>query len=287
MIQRQEPWPQERRERLIVLAAEGWTASEVGIQLGLTRNAVLGYAHRNGIKFPMTARKIAMVGRGVRRPREPKAPREPKSQKFPLNHPARLSRPFGTRAFSDDKIAIAIAARLAGASRPKAARLIGAGEQILSRWEGIPELAARGRDLFERARADAAERSAKARELAAIEAETARLTMERTNWPILGRMSERHRDIMERRIAGQTLQEIAVGYGITRERVRQIEAKWRSLGLIVPGTRELSKAAVAQFGWREPLRRGPKPKTVPRAPDYWARKVAEAIAAHPIEGARG
>jgi hypothetical protein len=252
MNQRHDAWPIERRNRLIALASAGWTASEVGIQLGLSRSSVLGYAHRNGIKFPMTARKAAMVGRYPRRAREPKPPREPNFQKFGPDHPARKSRPFGQRAFSDDQIAIAIAARLAGASLPKAARLIGAGQQILSKWVGIPELAEAGRALFERARADAAERAAKARELAAFEAETARSTRERINWPILGRMSEKHRDIMERRIAGQTLQEIGDAYGITRERVRQIEVKWRMQGLVVPGARPLSEASLKMFPDRSP-----------------------------------
>lgn len=267
MIRHQEPWPQERRERLIFLAAEGWTASEVGIQLGLTRNAILGYAHRNGIKFPMTARKAAKIGRGVRRPREPKAPKSTRGRFVPADHPMRRHRERSSRAFTDAEIAVAIAARLAGQSANKSARMIRASAQSLTKnWLKQPELVAAGRALFERAKADAAAKAAIERERADIAAETQRLAQERTNWPILGRMSERHRDIMERRIAGQTLQEVGDAFSVTRERIRQIEVKWRSQGLIVPGARELSARALDKLGWREPRKCGPKAKAV----DFWS-----------------
>jgi hypothetical protein len=86
-------------------------------------------------------------------------------------------------------------------------------------------------------------------------------------------MPERHRAILERRIAGQTLQEIGEAFGITRERVRQIEVKWRTQGLIVPGARPLSDVSAARLGWHEPKRRGPKPKT---PTDFWAVAMAAA-----------
>lgn len=259
-------WPPERHARLLVLVDAGLSAKEVGVQLGLSRNAILGYAHRKGIKFPLTAEKGARCkgGRPKREPRPAAAPRERHEKgpsKFRPDHPIRTPRPFGVRAFADDKIAVAIAARLAGASRPKAAALIGAGQQILSQWEKKPELAALGQELFRRARADAAERAAKARELAALAAETTRITRERINWPILGRMPERHRDIMERRIAGDTLQDVGDAFGVTRERIRQIEVRWRSQGLIVPGARELSAISLARFGWHPPQRKGRKSAT--------------------------
>ena len=39
-------WPDERLEALKVLVAQGLSASEIGNELGITRNAVIGKAHR-------------------------------------------------------------------------------------------------------------------------------------------------------------------------------------------------------------------------------------------------
>jgi GcrA cell cycle regulator len=45
-------WPQEKIDRLCALTASGLTAGECGIQLGITRNAVIGKWHRLGIGKP-------------------------------------------------------------------------------------------------------------------------------------------------------------------------------------------------------------------------------------------
>jgi DNA-directed RNA polymerase specialized sigma24 family protein len=239
------PWPPERHQRLLVLAEAGLSGREIAGELGVSRNAVLGYCHRHGVSLPLTQRKRKLQGRR----KSAASPRAKATSKFRPGHPAFRSRPFGQRAFSDDQIAIAIAARLAGASRPKASRMIGAGQQIISQWEQKPELMAKGRALFEIARADAAQRAAERREREAAAAEARRLTVERTNWPILGRMPERHRAMMERRVAGESLQEVGDAFGVTRERVRQIEVKWRLRGLIVPtALHEVSDVARDRFG---------------------------------------
>lgn len=263
-------WTAEEHAALVTMAGDGATGAEIAAALGKTRNAILGRAFRKGVKLPMDDVKAARMRKGrkprpVREPREPKATRAPDFKRFGPNHPARQSRPWGQRAFSDDKIAIAIAARLAGASHNKAAKLIGAGAQsLVKNWMPKPELLALGQALFERAKADAAEVATVRRELEAFEAETNRLTIERINWPILGRMPERHRQILELRIAGETLQEIGDKFGVSRERIRQIEVTWKIRGLIVPGTRPVSEASLATYSHKERGERIPKPPKPPR-----------------------
>lgn len=256
-------WPSERHDRLLLLVDAGLTAREIGLQLGLTRNAILGYAHRKGIILPMTPEKRAACRVA---PKRVDASHPRKGSKFPPGHPAFRSRPFGARAFSDDQIAVAIAARLAGASRPKASALIGAKQQIMCKWERIPELAAMGRELFERAKADAAVRLATRLQEEAAADLAERQRIDAVNAPVLAMIKGRDRDICERLIAGETLQAIGDRYGVSRERIRQIECRWRVRGLEVPGKRELSEAAL------ETLKSGPiRPQGRPRkAIDFWS-----------------
>lgn len=261
--------------RLVELAANGKTGREIAAELGCTRSAVLGRAFRTGVKLPMDERKARLADHGRRKPVAERR------EKFPPRHAIHRKRARGARAFTDAEIAVAIAARLAGLSGAKSAALIGASQQSLAKnWMRDASLLALGKALHERARADAAERAAQARELAAFAAEAQRLAVERTNQPILGRMPERHREMLERRISGQTLQQIAHTYGITRERVRQIEARWRVEGLVVPGVRPLSDATRASLyvPTGRPAGRPPKAPLAERGEAYWSAKVAEAFA---------
>jgi hypothetical protein len=45
-------WSKELTERLMLLWAEGWTATHIAKALGTTRNAVSGKAHRIGLRLP-------------------------------------------------------------------------------------------------------------------------------------------------------------------------------------------------------------------------------------------
>lgn len=56
---RDDLWPQERTARLRALVAQGYSARQIGVELGVTRNAVIGKAHRMGLEY--TARKPARV----------------------------------------------------------------------------------------------------------------------------------------------------------------------------------------------------------------------------------
>lgn len=44
-------WTDEMQAALVRLAAEGLTGKEIGERLGLTRSAVLGRAHRDGVRL--------------------------------------------------------------------------------------------------------------------------------------------------------------------------------------------------------------------------------------------
>jgi hypothetical protein len=114
----------------------------------------------------------------------------------------------------------------------------------LKNWMGNPELLASGRGLFDRAKADAAQRLAERGRLEEERVAADAIRIAANNAPILALMPPRHREICGRRVAGETLQMIATDFGITRERVRQIEATWRVRGLIVPGAAALSDATI-------------------------------------------
>jgi hypothetical protein len=254
-------WTAEQQAALVALAVAGKSGSEIAAELGVTRNAILGRAHRTGVKLPMDGRKrmIAVMASADSR-RVPKAPKPQGARRYPDDHPMYKSRARGARAFTDAKIAVAIAARMAGQSLPKSARLVGASAQSLGKnWLSNPKLLALGRALYERARAEATQEAARKREIAAFEAETARLRTARINAPILAQMTPRHRLVCERRIAGETLQAIGDALGVTRERIRQIEAKWRLRGLIVPGANPLSDSTTRTYAPRLDRRRKAKP----------------------------
>lgn len=51
-----DPWPEERVERLRMLTALGWSGSQIGEALGLTRSAVIGKRARLGLSVPVGPR---------------------------------------------------------------------------------------------------------------------------------------------------------------------------------------------------------------------------------------
>jgi hypothetical protein len=87
-------------------------------------------------------------------------------------------------------------------------------------------------------------------------------------------MPTRDRDMLERRIAGETLEEIGKSYSVTRERVRQIEVKWRLKGLIVPDARPLTDASARL------LERKPRPGNPPKRKNNLSEAERERRAEH-------
>ena len=59
-------WTEQQQAELVRLAGEGLTGSEIGARLGFSRSAVLGRAHRTGVKLPLNdAKREGMVVRGL------------------------------------------------------------------------------------------------------------------------------------------------------------------------------------------------------------------------------
>lgn len=65
-----EKWPQERVDQLLKLISEGYSAGVIGQQLGLTRNAVIGKAHRLGLVVG-GSKEPGKTKKRVARPRVP------------------------------------------------------------------------------------------------------------------------------------------------------------------------------------------------------------------------
>lgn len=51
-------WTDQQQATLARLAAAGKTGSEIAAEMGFTRSAVMGRAHRTGVKLPLTMRKL-------------------------------------------------------------------------------------------------------------------------------------------------------------------------------------------------------------------------------------
>jgi hypothetical protein len=73
-------WSKEEIEKAAKLVASGMTASEVGKQIGRSRNSVIGAMHRNGVAFNSHVTKDRAVKRAAR-PSKPKAAPQPKASK--------------------------------------------------------------------------------------------------------------------------------------------------------------------------------------------------------------
>ncbi len=56
-------WTPERQSALERMAKAGMTGSEIAEALSVSRGAVMGRAHRTGVKLPVTEAKAAHVGR--------------------------------------------------------------------------------------------------------------------------------------------------------------------------------------------------------------------------------
>jgi hypothetical protein len=97
-------------------------------------------------------------------------------------------------------------------------------------------------------------------------------------------MPERHRLICERRVAGETLQQVGDAFGVTRERIRQIEVRWRLQGLHIPGANPLNEAAAQKLMAAchlrpdgSPTGRGRPRKETVKDDAYWRAKVDHAF----------
>ena len=219
-------WTQDR-VAVIQRHAATHSAQQIGDMLGCSRSAVLGYAHRNGIRLssPIKASRPSMTPRNGGRPKGARSKTSP---------------PRG-RAHDRQVRLMAVAARLAGASFTKAAKLAGCSPQsVMNNWIKDPDLVADARRIAERAVAAAALEAAR-------RAEAQRANAERVaawNRGIALRVPQRHGDILLAYLEAQNMAAAADRFGVTRERVRQIVAKYEaSHGFIRPRTAYRPRAA--------------------------------------------
>lgn len=264
-----EGWNDLRRDELKRLAAAGERVAVIAQALGTTRNAVIGYARRNN---------IALLYK--RPPAAPKPPRDPSRsrKRIPpemiaqvralwsdgatysrivaetgvaagtIGHivcalPKRRVVTWSTRARDEAFRITCLVASLTGESQASIAKRLKTSTASIGHWKKDSTLLAKAQALANTIKARwAAEQAAADAEKARLAAEE-RARIDAINAPILAKMSSRDRDALTLRIDGATLEEISQLHGITRERVRQIEVKWRMRGLIVPGANPLSEAA--------------------------------------------
>lgn len=221
---RPSKWTAEDQATMTQMAADGKAAKDVGLALGVSRNAVLGRAHRTGVRFVMTdEKKAALANRFGKRSGKRSSPK-PGSAVY-------RTRPRGASCYTRRERILAVTSHLAGLSAAGSARLVGASAQTLTRlWMRDDELVLEAREILGRAKALAIE-SVRERETAR-HFETVRARS--ANQPILAKMAPRNRDIVERKLRGESLQQAATFHGITRERARQILNKAVKAGLVAP-----------------------------------------------------
>lgn len=266
-------WTTEKHARLVELAAQGLSVKNIAAELGMTRNAIIGRARREG---------VALLYRPpAAEPRPPRDPRE-RGHRYgvdvkerarqlysggatyasimaatgiPLGYISQVCRglprrrPEAPKAKRYDfafKVA-AVAAVLTGESYRRASERLGPEERSIIVWSKREDVRQAAEAIAARVKAAHEAEQKRQRQIAEEEAEAERIRAETANAPILATMPPRHRAICERRVAGQTLQQIGDAFGVTSERIRQIEVRWRMQGLIVPGARPLNEVAARKL----------------------------------------
>jgi len=304
-------WTDDMQATLERMAGEAAPVRQIAAALGVSRNAVIGRARRTKVSLlyrqpPARPRVRSASPRprsGGRRPTKlTAAAREDLRQRYldgesydalcerfgvsrgsipyyTKGLPRRVERASGNRYDHAFKVMV-VAAQLCGESYDKLARRLGPTHRSVHVWKNNPAIRTDAEALAERIKAQAAAREAEERRLREAEAEAERVRIAAHNEPILAAMPLRHRNMMASRIAGQTLEEIGQAFGVSRERIRQIEAKWRLQGLIVPGAKPLNVEAARRIG--KPRGRPPKSPPPVRDEAYWQAKVEAAY--EPFDG---
>lgn len=293
-------WTAEQDTWLASLAEQGLTALQAAPILGVTRNAVLGRAHRTGVKFK---NRVVAKFKAPRQPRAARARNEPRASRRKIAKDAiDLARSLYLKGETYAKISEATGIFAGGLSvyfsdlprrRPvtwdvrrrsrsfrlealalclvssyrKAAKAMNCSEASIQNWRGDEALYLEARAIADRIKEERLRAAAEAK----VRADLARLDLlaaiTKNNAPILPLLTARQRLIVERRIAGQSLQEIGDALGVTRERIRQIEGRCRALGIMLPGVGPLSEAALSTFGLKpQPPRKSSAERRPPAAP---------------------
>jgi DNA-directed RNA polymerase specialized sigma24 family protein len=219
-------WTPEKLDELRRLSSEGFSARQAGEKLGVSRNAILGKCWRIGLH---------MNGKAVRGDYStPNPSRKP----FKRVGYSRL----GPVGIPMDKRITALAVHYAGFSFRKTSERLGVSVGSLQKWAQNPAVFIPAKKLGYQVRA---EREAVAKARAEAEARALEMRLQELsviNAPALDRLPFRHRQMMELRLSGLSLKDVGAHFGITRERVRQIEIRARSLGLRFLDDKPLTEA---------------------------------------------
>jgi hypothetical protein len=228
-------WTDEKDAALREWTRDGVSAAEQAKRLGVSRNAVLGRRFRMGLRCgePMRRQLCADAGRlragPPKAPKPPRVPREKRAPSRPHAYPVELVR---------ETLTLAMVAK-----RSEACRIMGVSISNLQKhlWPTkyahlMPDAKAEAERRLEQIRLwnEAAEKLARQQE------EADQVRRDEENRAAIAHnetvaMPARVRDIMRRRIMGETLQDIADHFGFSRERVRQLEAVGIGSGGVVPG----------------------------------------------------
>jgi len=292
-------WTPEQDAWLASLAEQGLTALQAAPILGFSRNAVLGRAHRTGVKFKNRKVRQPKTPRAARAPR-PLIERRPARQRIspavkekarelylsgetyvkisaatgvPIGSfgtlfsdlPRRRSVTWDTkpkgREFRLEALTLALVTSYA-----KAAHALHCAEGSIQNWRDDETLYAEAKAIAARLTEERLRAAAEAK----VRADLARLdqlaAISKHNASVFPLLTERQRVVIQRRIAGDTLQEIGDDLGVTRERIRQIEGRCRSLGILLPDAKPLSEAALATFALKPARERKVRPVRQARRP---------------------
>jgi transposase len=221
-------WTSDRQWELKCLAQAGWTAKQIADRWGISRNAVLGRAHRTGVTFPKKVRpKVEKPPRTYKTSEEVRAAKSALFKRLHaegrLGNKSRKSRQFRLEA---------LALYYTGYSAEKVARIMGCYRISVYNWRKDDELVAQAkaiaeRVLAERASAKAEIDHAEAQRLALI----AEINAERV--AVLYHLNPRLAVICRRYLAGERAEKIAEDIGVSRERVYQMLGKAKGSGVVM------------------------------------------------------
>lgn len=221
-------WTPDRQWELKCLAQAGWTAKQIADRWGISRNAVLGRAHRTGVTFPKKVRpKVEKPARVYRTTDEVRAA---KSAMFKRLH---AEGKLGGKSARPRQFRLeALALYYAGYSAEKVARIMGCYKVSVYNWRSDAELVAQAKAIAERVLAEKA--TAKA---AIDQAEAQRRSLiseinaERV--AVLYHINPRLAVVCRRYLAGDRAEQIADDIGVSRERVYQMLGKAKASGVVL------------------------------------------------------
>lgn len=263
-------WTDQAHQTLVDMASKNASAREIAQALGTTRNAILGRAFRHGVKLsPPVA---------IATPKAPKVKRQRRWTQTPADLVCKARQlyvdgkslaeisadteiPVGTLPSffkdlprrregvrskpKDMRLRLEVLAlHYAGFSEAKAAKRMGVSQGSLRNWKRDRDLRAKAMLIGSEIKMERARAAAEKSEAAVAERRAYLSKIAAHNAPILASLKPRHREIMMMQLAGANLAQAGKAFGISRERVRQIQVACRMRGLIIPDAKPLSAPSI-------------------------------------------